>query len=318
MNINAGAARAVILGLSLVAAAWRCDAQSVWQPAANAIQLPLWPNGVPDARPDVGAEAMHYAVDSAGNRKLVAGKPRSYIENVTNPTITIYSPKKANSGAAVIVYPGGGFEVLAIDIEGTEACDWLTSNGMTCVLLKYRVPCQHTGEYRDCPSAHQDAQRAMSLVRSRAAEWQIDPHKIGVLGFSAGAHMVMVASTHFDQRSYPPVDAADQVSLRPDFALSLYPGRLVYRRSNFVPNPDIQVTDRTPPTFMVHAWDDPMDPVENSLVYLTALRKANVPAEIHIYAQGGHAFGLRRTAAPATAWPDLALAWMRAIEVIGK
>ena len=318
MEINGWVARAAMLGLALVAGAWGCDAQSVWQPGPNAIQLPLWPNGTPDPRPCVGAEAMRYAVDREGNKKLVGGKPRSYIENVTQPTITIYSPKKATSGAAVIVYPGGGFNVLAIDIEGTEACDWLTSNGITCVLLKYRVPCEHVGAYRDCPSAHQDAQRAMSLVRFRAAEWRIDPNKIGVLGFSAGAHMVMVSSTHFDKRLYPAVDEADKVSTRPDFALVLYPGHMAYRSSNFVPNPDIQVTARTPPTFIVHAYDDPMDPVENSLLYAAALRKAGVPTEIHMYASGGHAFGLRRTSAPATAWPQLAEAWLRSIGMIGQ
>lgn len=318
MRINGWVARAALLGLLLVTGALRCDAQAVWQPAAGSIQLPLWPKGAPNARTGVGAETMRYAVDREGKQRLVGGKPWAYLENVTRPTITIYSPKKANSGAAVIVYPGGGYEILAIDLEGTEACDWLTSNGITCVLLKYRVPCQHVGAYRDCPPAHQDAQRAMSIVRFRAAEWRINPNKIGVLGFSAGGHMVMVSSTHFDKRLYPPVDKADTVSLRPDFALVLYPGHMAYRKSHFTPNPDIQVTKRTPPTFIVHAYDDPVDPVENSLVYIAALRKAGVPSEIHMYAKGGHAFGLRRTAPPATGWPQLAEAWLRSIGMIGR
>src|ERR671919_1035783 len=227
------------------------------------------------------------------------------MENVTQPTIPFYPPpKKTAATPAVIVYPGGGFNVLAIDIEGTEICDWLISNGIACALLKYRVPCEHQGPYRECASAHVDAQRAMSIVRSRAAEWRIDPNRIGVIGFSAGAHMAIMSSTRFDH-TYMSVDGADSVSSRPDFALVLYPGRVAYHQTNFVPNPDIVVTDRTSPTFLVHTFDDPMNPVENSLIYAAALRKAGVHSEIHIFATGGHAFGLRRTESSATAWPQL-------------
>ena len=311
--------RAVMLALVIIGGATlNCDAQSGWQPAAGHTQIPLWPDGPPGARTGIGAEAVHNAINrDTGKKKLVGGKPYSYIENVTRPTITVYSPAKNNTGAAVIVYPGGGFNVLAVDIEGTEACDWLTSIGISCVLLKYRVPCQHEGPYRECPQAHQDAQRAMSIVRSRAAEWRIDPDRIGVMGFSAGAHMAIMSSTRFD-RLYPPVDEADRVSSRPDFALVFYPGRMVNRRANFAPNPDIRVTDRTPPTFLVHAYDDPMNPVENSLVYAAELRKAGVPAEVHVYAKGGHAFGLRRTELTATAWPELAEVWLKSIGVLGQ
>lgn len=311
--------RALVLALVLIAGVTQdCDAQSGWQPAAGHTQIRLWPGGPPGPRSDAGAEAIHNAVDrDTGSRKLVGGKPYSYVENVTQPTITVYSPARNNTGAAVIVYPGGGFNVLAIDIEGTEVCDWLTSIGISCVLLKYRVPCKHEGAYRECPQAHQDAQRAMSIVRSRAAEWRIHPDKIGVIGFSAGAHMAIMSSTRFD-RLYAAVDEADRVSSRPDFALVLYPGRMAYRGTGFAPNPDIRVTGRTPPTFLVHAYDDPMNPVENSLLYAAALRKAGVPAEIHVYAKGGHAFGLRRTALSATAWPQLAEAWLNVIGVIGR
>jgi acetyl esterase/lipase len=155
----------------------------------------------------------------------------------------------------------------------------------------------------------------MSIVRSRAGEWQIDPHKIGVMGFSAGAHMAIMSSTRFD-RLYAPVDAGDSVSSRPDFALVLYPGRMAYRHTNFAPNPDIRVTGRTPPTFLIHAYDDDVNPVENTLLYATALRKAGVPAEIHIYAKGGHAFGLRRTGLSASGWPRLAEAWLKHLGAI--
>src|SRR5688500_16439683 len=160
--------RAVLLGLTLLAGACReSDAQSAWQPAAGHTQIPLWPNGAPDARPGIGAEKTRIKVDDDGRKRLIGGKPFTFVDNVTQPTITVYASKGINTGAAVVVFPGGGYNVLAIDIEGTEACDWLTSKGITCVLLKYRVPCAVVGEYRDCPTAHQDAQRAMRLVRFR-------------------------------------------------------------------------------------------------------------------------------------------------------
>ena len=295
----------------LVGAAHGCGAQVGWQPSAGHPQIPLWPAGPPDTRSGVGAEAVHNAVDRAtGKKKLVGGTPYSYVENVAQPTITVYPPKAQGTGTAVIVYPGGGFNVVAIDIEGTEACDWLTSHGIVCILLKYRVPCAHLGAYRECPQAHQDAQRAMRIVRSRAAEWRIDPGRIGVIGFSAGAHMAIMSSTRFTHW-YAPVDGADSVSSRPDFALVLYPGRV----GRTTQNPAIVVSDRTPPTFLVHAFDDPLNPVENSLLYAAALRKAGVRSEIHVFASGGHAFGLRPTGSPATAWPRLAESWMKSIGV---
>jgi acetyl esterase/lipase len=280
-----------------------------WQPGAGHTQIPLWPGGAPDARPAEGAEVTGYGT------KQVAGRPWLYADRVTEPTITVYSPERRNSGAAVIVFPGGGYFVVAIDLEGTEACEWLTSRGITCVLLKYRVPCARVGPYRDCAAALEDAQRAVGLVRARAAEWQIDPNKIGVLGFSAGGHMVAALSTHFERRRYPAVDEADKVSCRPDFAIALYPGHLAVEEENFVLNPDIRVTAQTPPTFLLHATDDPVDPVENSLVYYAALQKAGVPAEMHLYAKGGHAFGLRRTQSPITEWPKLVEDWLKTMGV---
>jgi len=232
--------------------------------------------------------------------------------------MTVYSPQGNNTGAAVVVFPGGGYNILAIDLEGTEACDWLTSKGITCVLLKYRVPCVKEGPYRDCPAALEDAQRAIGLVRFQAARWQIDPRKIGLLGFSAGGHMVAALSTHYEIRLYPAVDAADQESCRPDFAVALYPGHLAVREKNFALNPGIQVTSQTPPTFLLHAEDDPVDPVENSLVYYSALRKARVPAEMHVYVKGGHAFGLRRTESAITGWPTLVETWLRTIGMTSR
>src|SRR6185369_6718838 len=170
--------------------------------------------------------------------------------------------------------------------------------------------------YRDCLTALQDAQRIIGLVRFQAAMWHVDPHKIGVLGFSAGGHMVVTTSTHFEKRVYSAVDAADKESCRPDFAIALYPGHLAVPERGFAFNPDIRVTSRTPPTLLIQAEDDHVDPVENSIVYHSALRKAGVPVEMHLYVKGGHAFALRRTSFPITAWPELAESWLRTIGII--
>jgi acetyl esterase/lipase len=292
----------------------------VWQPAAGHRQLPLWPGAIPDAKPAAGPEEVMLRDD-----RPVAGRPWLNVQNVTRPTMTVYSPTGTNTGAAVIVFPGGGYRSLAIDLEGTEVCDWLTSIGVTCVLLKYRVP--GSGPHWDpvldrrvIPKVHtalQDAQRTVGLLRHRAAEWGIDPDRIGVLGFSAGGHLVAAVSTH-PKRIYQPVDAADRESCRPDFAVSLYPGHMSvnYEEDLSRLNPTIRVTGKTPPTLLVHAQDDPVDPVEFSLLYHAALKKAGVPVEMHLYAQGGHAFGLRPTRFPITRWPALVETWLGTIGMI--
>jgi acetyl esterase/lipase len=235
--------------------------------------------------------------------------------------MTVYSPAGTNTGVAVVVFPGGGYWVLAIDLEGTEVCDWLTSKGITCVLLKYRVPGEHlfprSGPYPKSPMALEDAQRTVGLVRFHAAEWHIDPHKIGVLGFSAGGHLVAAISTLFEKRLYPAVDAADKQSCRPDFGVAVYPGHMLENTSKpFELNPYVPVTRQTPPTFLLQAEDDPIDTVKNSLVYYAALKKARVPAEMHLYAHGGHAFGLRRTKLPVTGWPQLVETWLGTIGML--
>jgi acetyl esterase/lipase len=295
----------------------------VWQPSPGHKQLPIWPGVVPDAQPTAGPEVVKSVTE-----ELVAGKPWLWVENVSKPTITVYSPTKAkNTGAAVIVFPGGGFSGLAIDLEGTEICDWLTSKGITAVLLKYRVP--DSGPHWDpklkhhlepkAPMALEDAQRTLGLVRFNAAKWHISPHKIGVIGFSAGGYLVAAISTHFKHRLYKAVDSADQISCRPDFAAALYPGHLTENTTKeFELNPKINVTSNTPPTFIVQAENDPVDTINNSLVYYMALKKAGVPVEMHLYAQGGHAFGLRRTIFPITDWPHLLEVWMRAIGMISN
>jgi acetyl esterase/lipase len=280
-----------------------------WPPAPGHTTLNVWPHEAPGASANPPAEAdMTTAKD---NRP--AGKPVVRLGNVSTPTLTLYTPKAESTGAAVVVFPGGSYRILAIDLEGTEVCDWLNSVGITCVLLKYRVP--DTGPYPKSSAALQDAQRAVGVVRSHAAEWHIDPKRIGVLGFSAGAHLAAALSTHFEKRLYDSVDAADQVSCRPDFAVIVYPGYLAVAEQNFAPNAEIHPTDQTPPSFIVQTEDDPVH-VENATVYFLALKNAKVPAELHIYAQGGHGYGLRRTELPVTGWPQLVEIWLHTIKVL--
>ncbi len=240
-----------------------------WHPSPGHTQIPIWPGKVPDARPVAGPENA-----TLNTKELVAGKPWVYLENVSEPTMTFYSPQEKNTGVAAVVFPGGGYEIPAIDLEGTEVCDWLTSEGITCVLLKYRVPAPRSdpnwGAYPQSPMALEDAQRTVGLVRFHAAEWHIDPHKIGVLGFSAGGYLVAAISTHFEHRLYPAQDAADQESCRPDFAVSIYPGHLSLDDNNLQVNPAVPVTRQTPPTFLLQSEDDNVDGVNDR--WLTTLR----------------------------------------------
>lgn len=285
--------------------------QPAWQPAAGHLTVPVWPGVAPGAPTNLPAE-----VDTTTAKdNLIAGKPLIRLGNVSTPTLTLYKASGTNgSGPAIVVFPGGGYQILAIDLEGTEVCDWLNAAGINCVLLKYRVP--DTGPYPKSPAALQDAQRALGLVREHASEWGIDPKRIGVLGFSAGAHLAAALSTHYDQRLYDPIDVADKLSCRPDFAVIVYPGYLAMADKNFAPNADINPTANTPSTFIVQAEDDPVH-VENAVVYFLALKNAKVPAELHIYAQGGHGYGLRRTELPVATWPQAVEAWMHTIGVLG-
>jgi len=294
-----------------------------WQPSPGHTQIPIWPAAAPDLKPMRGPET------AGATGSTVAGKPWTWVANVTVPTLTVYQPSGKNTGAAVVVLPGGGFEVLAMDLEGTEACDWLTSRGITCVLLKYRVPSEPYDWHCDCridglampTQSLEDVQRTMGLVRLRAQEWHIDPHKVGVMGFSAGGYLVAEISTHFRHRLYAPIDDADKESARPDFAIAVYPGhitrgKLVTDRNGL--NPNVPISGETPPTFLVQAQDDHVDGVDQALVYYAALTKAGVPAELHLYPTGGHAFGLRSTQAAITRWPALAETWLQTIGMIAK
>ncbi|WP_371874420.1 alpha/beta hydrolase [Duganella rivi] len=220
-----------------------------------------------------------------------------------------------------MVFPGGGFKVLAMDLEGTEICDWLTSRGITCVPLKYRVPGSNHYWDEKCqchitpkvPRALQDAQRTIKTVHSKAKELNIDPAKIGVIGFSAGGYLVAQTSNTYTS-TYTPVDANDKLSSRSDFAIALYPGHLCRAGGKF--DSSIRVTDKTPPTFLLQAWDDPVDPICNSILYAQALDRAGAPAEVHLYAKGGHAFGLRDKDHPLSSWPALVENWLKEIGIL--
>jgi acetyl esterase/lipase len=300
----------VLILSALLAASTSLFAQTpAWPPSRDHLTLNLWPNAAPGAQPNPQPEGD--TTTDKDNRP--GGKPLIRLGNVSTPTLTLYTPKSNNTGAAVVVFPGGGYRILAIDLEGTEVCDWLNSAGISCILVKYRVP--EPGPYPKSSAPLQDAQRAFGMVRAHAAEWHIDPNRIGVLGFSAGAHLAAALSTHFDQRLYDPIDAADKLSCRPDFAVIVYPGYLALEDQNYALNADIHPTDQTPTTFIVQAEDDPVH-VENAVVYFLALKNAKVPAELHIYAQGGHGYGLRRTALPVTTWPQLVEIWLHTTHML--
>ena len=267
--------------------------------------FPVWPDKVPGETNSMGEEKDM----SKPGEGLVAGKPLIRLGNVSKPTITLYrAPKEKDTGAAVVVFPGGGYSILALDLEGTEVCEWLNSIGVTGVLLKYRVP-KRAGLEKHT-AALQDAQRAVGLVRSRAKEFGIDPQRIGVLGLSAGGHLAAALSASAGQRTYPPVDDADQVSCRPDFSVLIYPAYLTLKDQGDKINPDTAVSSNTPPAFLAMAQDDPVR-VETALFYSAALKQAGVPFELHIYPEGGHGYGLRRTENPLTAWPARAADWMQ-------
>jgi acetyl esterase/lipase len=291
---------------------------SVWFPSQGHTQIPLWPGAAPDPMPVPVSGPEFWLRDP---KKPIGGRPVTAVERVSRPTLTLYRPTGRNTGAAVVVYPGGGFWILAIDLEGTDVCDWLTAKGVTCILVKYRVPgddhkaASRTGPYPHSKIALEDAQRAIALTRYHAKDWGIDPHKIGVAGFSAGGYLVAATTTM--PRIYKPVDAIDQTSVRADFGMALYPGHLWTDESRFVLDPGVPVNAHTPPTFIVQNEDDPVDNINNSLVYYLALRQAGASAEIHIFPKGGHAFGLRHDPAkPASDWPVLAERWLRTIGMI--
>lgn len=266
--------------------------------------LDVWPGKVPGEKADIGPEAM------------VEAKPKQRvtrrITNVSKPTISVFRPAKdKDTGAAVLVCPGGAYKILAWDLEGEEVARWLNSIGVTGIVLKYRVPHRPDDPKGKQPVGPlQDAQRALSLVRSKAAGWGIDPKRIGMLGFSAGGNLTARTATNFDKRAYDAIDAVDKVSSRPDFAVLIYPSYLVVKDKAELA-PEIRVRKECPPMFLVHAGNDPL-PADGSVHCYLALKHAGVSAELHVYTSGGHGFGLRPSEHPCSTWPDRCAAWLKA------
>lgn len=266
--------------------------------------MPIWPE-----KPPGDAQTLPPEQDtSKANDRSVAGKPVVRIGNVSTPTLAIYRPaKEKDTGAAVVICPGGGHRILAYDLEGTEVAEWLNTIGITGIVLKYRVPAREGGpRFR---AAVQDAQRAVSLVRAKAKDWGIDPNRIGLLGFSAGGDTAGRATLLTD-RQYSAVDAIDDAPFRPDFTILIYPAYLVTNDNTRLMD-DVKVNSKTPPMFLVHAYDDGVRP-ENSVLLFLELKKAGVPAELHVYSKGGHGYGLRPTDDAVTTWPARCEAWLRA------
>jgi len=284
--------------------------------SAQTVTLPLWPHGAPETVTMPGPEQDIVKPTD----RLVDGRPFIHLANISTPTLTVYKPTAAkDTGAAVIVLPGGSYRMLAYDLEGSEVCTWLNSIGVTCVLTKYRVPIPGPsatvfGHYPDRTEDLEDAQQAMRLTRAHAAEWKIDPSRVGVLGFSAGGHLAAMLSNHADFRYKGESDADAATNARPDFAIIIYPAYLADETLTKL-RPEAVPTANTPPTFLVQAEDDPVHE-ENVLLYFQGLKAAGVPAELHIFGQGGHGYGLRPGPLPITHWPELAAAWLRTIKVL--
>ena len=267
--------------------------------------IQLFPKGAPGEQ----TKLIEKALPEGGK---VGGASVLRLSGVSDPTITIYpASDEVATGSAMVVCPGGGYEILAYDLEGDEICQWLNEIGVTAVLLKYRVPRRTGLEKHTAPL--QDVQPAISLVRSKAEELNLDPQRIGVMGFSAGAHLAAMASTSYDKRTYPEVDAADKVSCKPDFCLLVYPAYL--DGPNFTIAPELKVTAQTPPTMLVQTEDD-KSYINSSLFYYYALKEAGVPATMHLYSKGGHGYGLRDTGNAVNEWPYRAEEWFMELGVV--
>lgn len=265
----------------------------------------LFPNGAPGE-----TQMMIEKEDLSGNK--VVGCPVLRVSNVNEPSITFYpAPADNNSGATIIVNPGGGYNILAYNLEGSEICKRFNSFGVNCVLLKYRVPRREGLLKHEAPL--QDLQRAIAYTRAHAQEWGIDENRIGVMGFSAGAHLSVMASNNFNQLTYPPLDSNDEVSVRPDFCMLIYPAYL--DGENFSLASEIKVSDKTPPTFLVQAQDD-YNFINSSLFYYYALKEANCSVAMHLYPSGGHGYGLRNTGDLVNEWPYRALSWLSDIGML--
>lgn len=278
-------------------------------PSPNRV-VDLWPGAPPDEPGTIGEDFVRMSPELTSDQVEVTKSTRM-ITNVTKPTLSIYRPEaKLDTGTSMLICPGGGYWNLYWELEGEEVATWLASQGITGVILKYRVP-RRPDEPKGEPARRplQDAQRAVSLVRSKAKEWEIHPDRIGLIGFSAGGHLAIATATSFDRRSYEPLDEIDQVSCRPDFAVAAYSGYLKAKDSLAIA-PGLRVPERTPPVFLVHGSKDPISPPSHSVVMYLALQQANVPAELHIYASTTHDFGVRPAGRPYGRWTEALTRWL--------
>lgn len=284
--------------LSFLIVAFAIDGAS----AADPLVRNVWPGKPPGESRQLPPEADQTKPED----RLIAGRRIIKLGQVSTPQIAVYRPAEDKSRAAVVICPGGGHNILAYDLEGTEVAEWLNKLGVTGIVLKYRVPARDP--QRRWSAAVQDAQRAMSLVRSQAADWNLDPQRIGILGFSAGGETAALTSL-LATRQYEPADDIDRQPWRPNFAILIYPGGLV-EKGDAALRDYVTVTSDAPPMFLVHAFDDGVSPL-NSLLLAGALKRAGVSAELHVYATGGHGYGLRPTNEAVTRWPERAGEWLR-------
>jgi len=278
------------------------------------IVVELWPGKVPGDAGIPGEESTKiYPSPLVG--------PTPLISNVSRPSITIYpAPKERNTGTAMLICPGGGYWNLFWELEGTEVAAWLNSQGMTGIILKYRVPRRPNDvKGEPAPGPLLDAQRAVSVIRSRAGEWGIDPNRIGMVGFSAGGHLVFATATNFDRRKYEPVDAADQASCRPDFGVMCYAGYMKAADKDEL-SPGLRIPPGTPPILLAHAYDDSTKVggsiPDHSAVTFLALKRADIPAELHIFGNGNHDFGVRQNDKLTSSWTGLCLKWLRSLDLL--
>lgn len=272
--------------------------------AAEPTAVKLWPATPPGDENVKLGEEKDFTKDTDGK---VGGRRLMRLGNVTSPEIHIYKPaKEKDTGTSIVICPGGGHHILAWDLEGTEVAEWLNTIGVTGIVLKYRVP-SRTRDGNKWQAAVQDGQRAMSLVRHNAKKWNLNPNRIGVLGFSAGGETAGLTAV-FTERTYKPIDDADKASTRPDFAVLVYPAYMADAKTAKLQE-HVKISKATPPMFFVHAYNDRVTPL-TSLLLATELKKVNVPAELHMYATGGHGFGLRPTDEPCSLWPKACAKWM--------
>jgi acetyl esterase/lipase len=296
------------------------ETAGVWQPTSGGTQIPLWPANVMLTKPDSGNHP-----EATGNGSpTVGGRRWHWASYVTRPTMTIYKPIGENTGATMLVLPGGGFYAVATDLEGTEICDWVVQQGVTCAMLKYRTPqiwprSKGQSVRPNVLLALEDAQRAMGLLRQGASTYGIDPHKIGVIGFSAGAY-IAASMSNTEERTYTLTDAADRQSPRPDFAIIAYTARLLDEskgRNSLELAPWVKISAAAPPTLIIHAMDDPVDNIRHPMAYALALNDVGVPVDVRFYAKGGHAFGVRPTTDPITTqWPGQVKQWLENLGVL--